>query len=133
MCECQISSKSFVRAAVSVLVGPCCPALLKINCIDANVHRLLLYYWANKMMMMTMSSLYLELVLDVDQPASAESSRWNVRHVNRVVPDGDVVLVCRTFLQSSQFLSLLLPPLVRLVVHHLETHYFKTLRFTVAR
>jgi len=25
-----------IRAAVSVLVGPCCPALL--NCIDADVH-----------------------------------------------------------------------------------------------
>ena len=32
-------SKCF-RAAVSVLVGPCCPALL--NCIDVNVHTVVL-------------------------------------------------------------------------------------------
>jgi len=43
------SSNCFIerfRAAVSVLVGPCCPAL--INCID--VECIPLYYRANKMM-----------------------------------------------------------------------------------
>jgi len=38
------------RAAVSVLVGPCCPALL--NCIDVDVHTVALL--GNKMMMMMM-------------------------------------------------------------------------------
>ena len=42
---CRIPSKfnCFItrfRAAVSVLVGPCCPALL--HCIDANVHTVVL-------------------------------------------------------------------------------------------
>jgi len=37
------------RAAVSVLDGPCCPALL--DCIDVCI---LLYNWASKMMMMMM-------------------------------------------------------------------------------
>jgi len=41
-----------LRAAVSVLVGPCCHALL--NYIDVDVC-ILLYYWANKMMMMMMN------------------------------------------------------------------------------
>jgi len=63
---------------------------------------------------------YLEFVLDVDQSTSIESGRWNVRNVYRVIPDSDVVLVCRTFLQSRQLLAFLLPPLVRLVVDHLE-------------
>jgi len=30
----------YFRAAVSVVVGPCCPALL--NCIDVNVHTVVL-------------------------------------------------------------------------------------------
>ena len=30
-----------LRAAVSVLVGPCCPALL--NCIDVDVHTVVLF------------------------------------------------------------------------------------------
>jgi len=39
------------RAAVSVLVGPCCFALL--NCTGVDVHTaVLLDYWASKMMMM---------------------------------------------------------------------------------
>ena len=37
--ECVSSNKRF-RAAVSVLVGPCCPALL--NCIDVDVHTVVL-------------------------------------------------------------------------------------------
>ena len=37
------------RAAVSDLVGPCCPALLKIVSMQICV---LLHYWANKMTMM---------------------------------------------------------------------------------
>jgi len=42
-----------LKAAVSVLVGPCCPAL--VNSIDVDLHCILLYYWANKMMMMMKS------------------------------------------------------------------------------
>ena len=40
---CRLSSNCFItrfRAAVSVLVGPCCPAL--VNCIDVNVHTVVL-------------------------------------------------------------------------------------------
>ena len=47
------------RAAVSVLVGPCCPALL--NCIDVDVHTVM---WANKMTMMK----YLSLPKPADRP-----------------------------------------------------------------
>jgi len=36
--------------AANVLVGPCCPAPL--YCIDVDVY--MLYYWANKMMMVMM-------------------------------------------------------------------------------
>ena len=66
---------------------------------------------------------YLELVLDVDQPTSTESCRWNVWNVNGIVPDCDVVLVCRSFLQSRQLLSFLFSPLARFVVDHLQTEH----------
>jgi len=39
-----VPSNSFIkrlRAAVSVVVGPCCPAPL--NCIDVDVHTVVLY------------------------------------------------------------------------------------------
>jgi len=40
------------RAAVSVLIGPCCPAnRIRAMCI-------LLYYWANKMMMMMIFDIF---------------------------------------------------------------------------
>ena len=39
------------RAAVSVLIGPCCPALLKSHWCKCTYWA---YYWANKMMMMMM-------------------------------------------------------------------------------
>ena len=41
------------RAAVSVLIGPCCPALLKPYSCKCKAY-ILLYYWANKMMMSMM-------------------------------------------------------------------------------
>ena len=40
----------------------------------------------------------------------------------RIVPDADVVLVRRTFLEPAQILPFLLPPLVGLVVDHLQTY-----------
>jgi len=62
----------------------------------------------------------LELILDINDPAAVESCRRNVWNVYRIIPDSNVVLVCRTFLQTTQLLSLLSTPLVRLVVDHLH-------------
>lgn len=71
----------------------------------------------------SLSVRYLEFILDVNQPTSVESSRWNIWNMYRVIPDGDVVLVCRTFLQPRKLLPFLLLPLVRLVINHLERYH----------